>query len=96
MTSIKTVEQGLTRKPLPMGEMELVVKLANVTFLPGIYIASVWVMSPNGHIYARADDSIVFELAQSPLYGTCQVDHRWGCVYTNVNFDLKPQASMTF
>ncbi len=94
MTSINTVEQGMTLEPLPAGEMELVIELENVTYLPGIYTASVWVMNPNGHIYARADESIVFELAQSPLYGTCQVDHRWGCVYTNVNFDLKSQATV--
>src|SRR5262245_47180860 len=83
MTCINTVEQGLTLQALPIGEMELAIKLENVRFLPGIYRATVWVMNPNGHIYARAEDAIVFEIAQSPLYGTCQVDHRWGCVFTN-------------
>ncbi len=86
MTSINTVEQGLTMPSLAAGDREIRVKLSSVSFLPGLYFASFWVMNPQGHIYAHADNQLAFELAQSALYGTRQLDHRWGCVYTKVDF----------
>jgi hypothetical protein len=51
------------------------------------------VMNPQGHIYAMAENSIAFELAQTALYGTSQVDHRWGCVYSDVEFSVAPTAT---
>jgi lipopolysaccharide transport system ATP-binding protein len=86
MTSINTVEQGVILPPLPAGDFEQRVVLKRVSFLPGAYTASFWVMNPQGHIYALGENAIRFELAQSPLYGNCQIDHRWGCVYTDVEF----------
>ncbi len=87
MTSINTVEQGLIMQPLGAGEREVTIKLSSVSYLPGVYSASFWVMNPQGHIYAYADNQLTFELAQSALYGTRHLDHRWGCVYTKVDFN---------
>lgn len=86
MTSINTVEQGASLKGIPSGELEIVVKLGEISFLPGLYIASFWVMNPQGHIYVMAEDSIRFEIGQSSIYGTRHIDYRWGCVYTKVDF----------
>jgi lipopolysaccharide transport system ATP-binding protein len=89
MTSINTVEQGTILETFPAGEMNLTIRLVKVSFLPGSYNASFWVMNPQGHIYAMAESAIAFEIGQAPLYGTRQVDHRWGCVYTRVDFMLE-------
>jgi lipopolysaccharide transport system ATP-binding protein len=86
MTSINTVEQGVTLPLLASGETELIIRLNTIVFLPGSYVASFWVMNPQGHIYAMTDQTIAFEIGQSPIYGTRQVDHRWGCVYTKIDF----------
>jgi hypothetical protein len=93
MTCINTVEQGISLARFPRGELNLAIRLANVAFLPGRYTGSLWIMSPQGHIYAMAEDVITFEIGQSPIYGTCQIDHRWGCVYTSVEFS--PEAVST-
>jgi len=90
MTSINTVEQGFHLQSFPSGELEIKVKMNHVAYLPGDYIASFWVMNPQGHIYAMAEDAIRFEIGQSPIYGTRQIDHRWGVVYTRVEFSPNP------
>jgi len=95
MTCINTVEQGTILDPLPYGEVNLKVKLKRVPFLPGRYTASFWVMNPQGHIYAMAENAIGFEIGQSPLYGTREVDHRWGCVYTGIEFSLQQQVILS-
>jgi len=86
MTSINSVELSLELAPFPQGEIELAIKLSRIAFLPGNYTASFWVMNPQCHIFAMAENAISFEVRQTPLYGNCQVDHRWGCVYTQVSF----------
>jgi lipopolysaccharide transport system ATP-binding protein len=86
MTSINTVEQGISLGNFPTGEMEIVVQMRHVVFLPGSYTVSFWVMNPQYHIYVLAEDAINFEIGQSPIYGTRHIDHRWGCVYTDVTF----------
>jgi lipopolysaccharide transport system ATP-binding protein len=86
LTSINTVELGKSMDPFPMGEISLLIRLENVSYLPGNYTANIWVMSPQGHIYVNAENAILFELAQTALYGTSQLDYRWGCVYTKVDF----------
>jgi lipopolysaccharide transport system ATP-binding protein len=88
MTSINTVEQGKDFPFIPIGDSEVVVKLKQVVFLPGTYLASFWIMNPTGHIYVMAQDAMIFEIAQSPIYGTSYVDYRWGCVFTDVDFSL--------
>jgi lipopolysaccharide transport system ATP-binding protein len=93
MTSINTVEQGVTPTPLLAGEVTISIKVKNVSFLPGIYTASFWVMGPQGHIYAMAENSIVFEIAQAPIYGTCHVDHRWGCVFSDIQFSVSTESA---
>jgi lipopolysaccharide transport system ATP-binding protein len=86
MTSINTVEQGISLSAFPAGNLTLEIKLNQISFLPGNYVASIWIMSPQGHIYALADNAIRFEIGQSQIYGTQQIDHRWGVVFTKVEF----------
>ena len=93
MTSINTVELGTPLPPLPAGNATVCVRIRKTVFLPGPYTASFWVMNPQGHIHAMAENSIAFELAQTALYGTSQVDHRWGCVYSDVEFSVAPTAT---
>jgi homopolymeric O-antigen transport system ATP-binding protein len=88
MTCINTVEQGLTLPPLPACESTVAVRISKAPFLPGLYTASFWVMNPQCHIFAMMEHAIAFELRQSAIYGTCEVDHRWGCVYTDVKFEV--------
>ncbi len=75
--------------PLPDGECELSIRLNKIPYLPGKYLATFWCMSPQGHMYAMIEDGIVFEIDQSPIYGTSQVDYRWGCVYAQVDFNTQ-------
>lgn len=89
MTSINTVEQGVVLPSIPAGESNIIIKLNNISFLPGAYVASFWVMNPRGHIYVMAEDAIAFEIDQGPIYGTSHIDHRWGCVYTKVEFSVE-------
>src|SRR5262249_13331119 len=88
MTSINTLEQRVIARPLQVGQTKIFIRLKDVVFLPGIYTASFWVMDTQGHIYARVKNAIVLEISQSPLYGPCHIDHRWGCVYTDVQFSI--------
>jgi lipopolysaccharide transport system ATP-binding protein len=88
LTSINTVEQGKSFPSIPEGESEIVIKLAKVSYLPGDYLASFWIMNPNGHIYVLGEDVMSFKLEQTPIYGTRHVDHRWGCVFTDVDFSI--------
>jgi lipopolysaccharide transport system ATP-binding protein len=90
MTSVNTVELGTSLPPLPAGHSTVCVRIRQTVFLPGTYTASFWVMSPQGHIHAMAENSIVFEIAHAVLYGTSQVDHKWGCVYSDVDFSVQP------
>ena len=86
MTSINTVELGANLSKFPSGEISVKIKLSKVSFLPGSYIASFWVMNPQSHIYVFAEDALRFEIGQGSIYGTREIDHRWGCVYTKVDF----------
>ena len=90
LTAVNTVEMGLQMPSMPAGEVQITVRLKHVAFLPGSYIASFWVMNPQCHIYAMAENSIAFEIGHTPLYGTSQVDHRWGCVYTSIGISCEP------
>jgi lipopolysaccharide transport system ATP-binding protein len=92
MTCINTVEQGLSPAPLEAGAATISIKIKDVVFLPGTYTASVWVMNPQGHIYALAENSIVLEIAQAPIYGTCHIDDRWGCVYSDIGFTVSAES----
>jgi lipopolysaccharide transport system ATP-binding protein len=89
ITCVNTVEQGIILQSFPSGEMDVIARLRHVPFLPGSYMVSFWIMNPQGHIYAMAENAIVFEIGQSFLYGTSQLDHRWGCVYTEIDYTLK-------
>ena len=92
MTSINTVELGTSLPPLPAGNATVCVRIRQTVFLPGTYTASFWLMNPQGHIHAMTESSIVFEIAQAVLYGTSQVDHQWGCVYSDVDFSVDSTA----
>jgi lipopolysaccharide transport system ATP-binding protein len=93
MTSINTVELGISSQPLLVGNATVGVQIRRTVFLPGTYTASFWVMNPQGHIHVMAENSIAFEIAQTALYGTSQVDQRWGCVYSEVEFSVAPTAT---
>jgi lipopolysaccharide transport system ATP-binding protein len=86
MTSLNTVERGVTLPAFPAGETRLGVRIRKTSFLPGAYTASFWVMTPQGHIFAMAENAVAFEIGRVPLYGTSDVDHRWGCVYSDIEF----------
>jgi lipopolysaccharide transport system ATP-binding protein len=86
MTCINTAELGVAQSELPAGESTICVRINRTNFLPGYYSASFWVMNPQTHIYAMSEDAIIFEIAQAPVYGTCRIDHRWGAVYSDIEF----------
>jgi lipopolysaccharide transport system ATP-binding protein len=92
MTCLNTVELGVTQPELPRGGSTICVRINRTNFLPGHYTASFWVMNPQTHIYAMSENGIAFEIAQVPLYGTSQIDHRWGVVYSDVEFSAMPVA----
>jgi len=91
MLSVTSADHGLELPALPAGDVELVVRLRDTPFTPGKYTASFWVMSPQWHIYAAADAALSFEIGQSGLYGTKEIDHRWGCVYVPIDYSWAPQ-----
>jgi lipopolysaccharide transport system ATP-binding protein len=95
MTCINTVELGVAPAELPAGESTICVRINRTSFLPGYYSASFWVMSPQTHIYAMSEDAIIFEIAQAPIYGTCHIDHRWGVVYSDIEFRATPAGTGT-
>jgi lipopolysaccharide transport system ATP-binding protein len=90
MTCVNTVELAVTQPELPEGESTICVRIKRTNFLPGYYTASFWVMNPQTHIYAMTEDAIVFEIAQAPIYGTCHIDHQWGVVYSDIEFEATP------
>jgi len=86
LTCINTVEQGKTLPLLPEGQFTVCVRVKAISFLPGRYTASFWVMNPQCHKYGMTENGIAFEIDQSPVYGTSQVDHSFGCVYSDIEF----------
>ena len=90
MSSVNTVELGVTQPELPKGESIICVRINKTNFLPGSYTASFWVMNPQTHIYAMSEDAIIFEIAQAPIYGTRDVNYEWGCVYSDIEFSVEP------
>jgi lipopolysaccharide transport system ATP-binding protein len=90
LTSLSTLEQGTMLPSLPEGEVTISIRVKRITFLPGIYTSNFWIMSLQYHIYVRAEDCIVFEIARVPIYGTCDVDWQWGCVYSEIEFSVEP------
>jgi lipopolysaccharide transport system ATP-binding protein len=91
LTTLNTLEQGITLPSLPQGEVTISIRVRRVAFLPGTYTSNFWIMSPECHIYVRAEDCIVFEIARVPIYGTSDVDHQWGCVYSDIEFAIEPR-----
>jgi hypothetical protein len=68
------------------------VRVKHIAFLPGIYVSNFWIMNLQGDIHARAENCISFEIARVPIYGMCDVDHRWGCVYSDIEFLVEPRV----
>jgi len=93
MTAVNTTEQGIELDPLPPGETEIAVVLGPITYLPGSYRMTFELVNPQGHIYAAAAEAIHFEIGQRPLYGTRDLDHRWGCVFTPVAYRIRSAES---
>lgn len=90
MTIVNTTEQGLHLDPMEPGDFEVAIRVGPISYLPGPYRISISFESPLGHQYVTAEDAIRLEVAQSPLYGTLQLDSRWGCVYTPIQYEITP------
>src|SRR5205823_442694 len=82
MTCVNTVELGAIMPELPAGESNIIIRIKHISFMPGVYTARFWAMSPQLHIYAMSEDDITIEIVDGQIYGTSQVDHRWGIVYS--------------
>ncbi len=93
LTSVSSVEQGILLDPFHQGEMVFDVKLCKIPYIAGFYRMDLWFTNPQGHYYARADDTIRFEVGQSAIYGVSQVDARWGSVYAKIQFGAAPDLS---
>jgi hypothetical protein len=93
MTCINTVEQGMALPSLPEGSVTACIRINRISFLPGLYRVDFWVMNPQCHIFVMAEDAMVFEVAQVPIYGTCHIDYRWGCVYSDIDFSFSQPRS---
>lgn len=90
LTSLNTVQAGVELEPWPAGEHEIDVVVRDVDYLPGPYKADFWVMTPQGQLHAHVEDAIRFEIGETQIYGTSQVDQRWGCVYSDIQFLPRP------
>jgi len=90
LTCINTVEQGKTTPELPEGQFTVSVRIKNISYLPGRYTASFWVMNPQCHKFGMSENGIVFDIEQSPIYGTSHIDHSFGCVYSDIEFTTLP------
>lgn len=92
LTSVSSEQQGVELPAWPAGELSIDVLVRDVAFLPGPYKADFWVMGPQGNVYAHVEDAIRFEIGETSLYGTSQVDQRWGCVYSDIEFSATPSS----
>lgn len=90
MTAVNTTEQGIALGKMDPGDYEVTIRIGPISYLPGPYKISLHFANPQGHNYATAEDAIRFEVAQSPLYGTRDLDSRWGCVYTPISYEVTP------
>lgn len=93
MTSVNTTEQGYDLPSMEPGDYEVAINVGPITFLPGLYRISINFENPSGHFYVMAEDAIRLEVASSPLYGTLQIDSRWGCVYTPISYEITPVST---
>jgi lipopolysaccharide transport system ATP-binding protein len=90
MTWVKTTEQGYELPPMEPGDYEVAILIGPISYVPGNYGISINFGNPSGHYYVIAEDAIHVEVASSPLYGTIQIDSRWGCVYTPIQYEITP------
>jgi lipopolysaccharide transport system ATP-binding protein len=93
LISLNSTHLGQTFEPWPVGDRTLTVRLSKVPFLPGLHRAGFWVHDPLGDIYAHVEDSITFEIGQSPIYGTSEVTPGFGCVFTQIDMATEPGLS---
>ena len=85
LTSVNSEQQGVELEAWPAGEMDVDIVVRDCPYLPGPYKADVWIMGPQG-MHAHAEDAIRFEIGESQIYGTSQVDQAWGCVFSDIEF----------
>ena len=93
MTSVNSVQAGMELEPWEPGERDVSIVLRSVPYLPGNYRADIWLMGPQGHIFAYVEDAIAFEIGQSPVYGTSHITPGFGSVYTNIDFQPPPGSA---
>lgn len=90
MTLVNTSEQGYELPQMEPGDFEVAISVGPISYLPGLYRISINFENPSGHFYVMAEDAIRLEVASSMLYGTVEVDSRWGCVYTPIRYEITP------
>ncbi len=90
LTSLNTDHLGQELEPMSAGEHTVTIRLSNIPYLPGPHRVDFWVSGPGGHLYAHVEDAITFEVGESALYGTTQVDRGFGCVFTKVQVSTSP------
>lgn len=86
MSTVSTPELGTEMPPMESGFGEVIIQVGPVSYLPGIYTCSFWISNSESHVYASALERIHFEIGQKPLYGTREIDRRWGCVFTPIQY----------
>lgn len=81
MTAVSTPELGVTLPAMKRGRGEVHIRYGPVPMLPGRFKASFYLSNSESHVYASVEEQIIFEIIQTPLYGSRELDFRWGCVY---------------
>ena len=92
MTSINTVELGTLFATATGRKRHGVRAVRQTVFLPGTYTSHL-VMNSQGHIHAMTENSIVFSPRQFCME-LVQVDHQWGCVYSDVDFSVNSEQRL--
>jgi lipopolysaccharide transport system ATP-binding protein len=97
LMSLNSTHLGQEFEPWPTGDRNLVIRLIKAPFLPGLHRAGFWVHDPLGDIYAHVEDAITFEVGQSSLYGTSEINPGFGVVYAGVEISTNadPEAAST-
>jgi hypothetical protein len=85
ISCVNTFELGRAMPALAVGTSTVEVTIKSNALVPGRYMAALWVMS-HERVHSRID-SVVVEIRQKPVYGTRELDSRWGCMLVDIEFD---------
>jgi lipopolysaccharide transport system ATP-binding protein len=87
MLSVNSVELGVVMPPLAIGGTHIDIKVKDIRYVPGKYLASVWVMGTPKPVHARLDE-LGLQIRQKPICGTREMDERFGCVVSALEFSM--------